>query len=264
MDRFTEVMADLAAESELLDDLVAPLDEAGWRTATPAAGWDVATQIAHLAWTDEATVAATQDGDRWDRLLAAAAADTGALVEDGARTGAAETSGDILARWRRSRTACAEALRGVPEGTKVPWFGPPMSATSMATARFMETWAHSVDVHEGLGVPSPRSDRVRHVAFLGAVTRGFAFLAHGRPVPEEPVLLVLTLPSGAEWRHGDPDATNQITGSAHDFALRVTQRRHRDDLDLVARGTVAGEWLDVAQAFAGPPGRGRPSVPRNT
>lgn len=262
MDRFTEVLADLAAESEVLDALVAPLDEAGWRTATPAAGWDVATQVAHLAWTDEATVAATQGGHEWARIVAAAGEDVTALVEDGARSGAASTPAELLERWRRSRAACAEALRGVPEGTKVPWFGPGMSATSMATARFMETWAHSVDVHDALGVASPRTDRVRHVAFLGAVTRGFAFLAHGRPAPEEPVLLALTLPSGAEWRHGDPDATSRVTGSAHDFALRVTQRRHRDDLDLLAHGDVADEWLDVAQAFAGPPGSGRPPVSR--
>ena len=49
------VLADLAAEGDRLDALVAGLDEAGWRTPTPAAGWDVATQVAHLAWTDART-----------------------------------------------------------------------------------------------------------------------------------------------------------------------------------------------------------------
>ncbi len=29
------------------------------------------------------------------------------------------------------------------------------------------------------------------------------------------------------------------------------------DLDLTAQGPAAHRWLDVAQAFAGPPGRGR-------
>jgi hypothetical protein len=38
----------------------------------------------------------------------------------------------------------------------------------------------------------------------------------------------------------------------------VTQRRHRADLDVVALGPDADEWLDIAQAFAGPPGTGRP------
>jgi uncharacterized protein (TIGR03083 family) len=46
------VLADLAAEGDRLDALVADLSDEGWRTPTPAAGWDVATQVAHLAWTD--------------------------------------------------------------------------------------------------------------------------------------------------------------------------------------------------------------------
>lgn len=128
----------------------------------------------------------------------------------------------------------------------------------MATARFMETWAHSVDVHDALGVEAPRSDRVRHVAFLGATTRSVAFTVNQRTAPEEPVFVSLTLPTGAIWAHGPRDAADSVTGTAYDFALRVTQRRHRDDLDLVARGPVAEEWLDIVQAFAGPPEQGEP------
>jgi hypothetical protein len=37
----------------------------------------------------------------------------------------------------------------------------------------------------------------------------------------------------------------------------VTRRRHRADLGLIATGPAADEWLDIAQAFAGPPGSGR-------
>ncbi len=57
---------------------------------------------------------------------------------------------------------------------------------------------------------------------------------------------------------GDPkDAAQHVTGPALDFCLLVTQRRHRDDLALVAEGADADGWLDIAQAFAGPPGEGR-------
>jgi hypothetical protein len=57
---------------------------------------------------------------------------------------------------------------------------------------------------------------------------------------------------------GPPEAPQQVTGPALDFCLRVTQRRHRDDLALEAVGADAQRWLDLAQAFAGPPGAGRP------
>ncbi|KPC75467.1 wyosine base formation domain-containing protein, partial [Streptomyces sp. NRRL WC-3753] len=45
------VLDDLAAESNELDALVAELSDAAWKAATPAEGWAVAHQIAHLAWT---------------------------------------------------------------------------------------------------------------------------------------------------------------------------------------------------------------------
>lgn len=48
-----------------------------------------------------------------------------------------------------------------------------------------------------------------------------------------------------------------MIGPAYDFCLLVAHRRHRDDLDLVATGVDADRWLDIAQAFAGPPGSGR-------
>lgn len=258
MDRLDEVLTDLAAESDALDAVVASLDEDAWRIATPSDGWDVAAQIAHLAWGDEATVAAVGGGAAWDELSAEVAEGLTERVDRAALEGGAVAPSELLARWRRSRAVCAEALRSVPAGTRVAWFGPPMSPVSMATARFMETWAHSADVHEALGIEPPLTDRVRHVAFLGVITRGFAFAAHGRRPPDEPVHVRLTLPSGAEWQHGDESAADRVTGSAQDFALRVTQRRHRADLDLVAQGPVADAWLDVAQAFAGPPGAGRP------
>lgn len=253
----TEVLADLAAEGDVLDAVTEALDDQDWRTPTPAQGWDVAAQIAHLAWTDEATVAAATGSPEWDRLLAEVSDDLSAAVDRAALAGAAAPPAELLSRWRRSRLALDEALRQVPEGERIPWFGPPLRATSAATARFMETWAHSLDVHEALGVEPRRTDRVRHVALLGVLTRGFAFTTHGHQPPQEPVHVSLTLPSGASWTHGEPAATNVVRGSAHDFALRVTQRRHRDDLDLVAQGPVADAWLDLAQAFAGPPGAGR-------
>jgi uncharacterized protein (TIGR03084 family) len=68
---------------------------------------------------------------------------------------------------------------------------------------------------------------------------------------------VLTAPDGSAWEWGPADAADQVEGSALDFCLLVTQRRHRDDTGLRATGRVADAWLDLAQAFAGPPGPGR-------
>ena len=254
--RLAEVLADLAAEGDRLENLVAPLDEQGWRTPTPAAGWDVAHQVAHLAWTDEAAVAAATDKPAWDALVLAALANPEGFADDEADRGATAAPADILARWRASRERLAAVLREVPEGTKLPWYGPPMSATSMATARFMETWAHARDVADALGATLPADDSVRHVVHIGVRTRDFSFGSRGMDAPDEEFRVSLTLPSGSV-DYGPPSAEQSVTGSAYDFALLVTQRVHRDDTDLEAVGEDANAWLDVAQAFAGPSGDGR-------
>ena len=256
-DRLQEILDDLATEGEALDALVAGLDEAGWRRPTPAAGWDVATSVAHLAWTDEVAVLAATDKAGWDAVVLEAIADPTGFVDAQALAGGAVPPGDLLVRWRAGRARLAEVLAAHPSGEKLPWFGPPMSPTSMATARYMETWAHGLDVADALGVPVEPHDRVRHVVHIGVRTRGFAFANHGLEVPAGDVRLELVAPSGATWTYGDERADQRVTGSAWDFALLVTQRCNRADLDLDADGADADRWLDVAQAFAGPSGTGR-------
>jgi len=256
-----DLLGDLKAEGDRLFNTVSGLDAGGWATPTPAAGWTVATQVAHLLWTDEvATVAATdtpEGKERWDLLVLQALDDPLGFVDAQAVEVARLAPEALLARWGRAREELPRALRAYPEGRKMPWFGPPMSPASMATARFMETWAHALDVYDALGIDPEPTDRVRHVAHLGVRTRDFAFSVHGLAAPAEQFRIELVAPSGETWHWGPEDAAQSVRGSAYDFCLLVTQRVHRDDTDLVAVGADAAQWLAIAQAFAGPAGEGR-------
>jgi uncharacterized protein (TIGR03084 family) len=254
-DVLTQVLADLRAEGDRLDALVADLDDDGWHTATPAPGWDVATQVAHLLWTDEVALKAATDKEAWDEVVLGAIADPEGFVDAQAHALAAEPG--LLDRWRQTRADLHEVLTAYPQGEKMPWFGPPMSATSMATARLMETWAHGLDVHEGLGAPVEDTDRIRHIAHLGVRTRNYAYSVQGLDAPAEEFRIDLVSPSGDLWTWGPEDAAQTLTGSAGDFCRLVTQRVHRADTDLVATGADVDRWLDIAQAFAGQPGEGR-------
>jgi len=196
---------------------------------------------------------AVTDPEAFTAQLAGALDDPTGFVDRAAAEGLAPPA-ELLAGWRDGRARLAKALAAMPPGTKAPWFATPMSAASMATGRLMETWAHAQDVYESLGLKRGPTDRQRHVAYLGYRTFGHSFAAHGRPVPDVPVRVELTEP---DLQLGPPDAANRVVGPALDFCLLVTQRRHRADLALQATGPVADEWLDVAQAFAGPPGGGR-------
>ncbi|MFG2651126.1 TIGR03084 family metal-binding protein [Streptomyces sp. NPDC048436] len=253
------VLDDLRRESEELDQLVGGLEGERWTLPTPADGWTVAHQIAHLAWTDQAALTAVTDGDAFGRLVEAALAAPESFVDDGAAEGAELPPGELLARWRAGRDALLEALTAAPRGTRFPWYGPPMSATSMATARLMETWAHGQDVADALGVTRAPTDRLRHVAHIGVRARDFSFGVRGLSAPDDLFRVELQLPSGEPWVSGPEDAGQRVTGPALDFCLLVTQRAHRDDLAVRAEGADAERWLGIAQAFAGPAGVGRPA-----
>ena len=250
-------MADLRAESEALDALVAPLPTGRWADPTPAPGWTIAHQIGHLLWTDRVALTAVTDETGFAEVLAAAAADPTGFVDAGAEELAALPPAELLADWRLTRGRLHDALLTVPDGRKLPWFGPPMSAASMATARLMETWAHGLDVADALGVQRPATERLRSIAHLGVRTRDYAFAVHNLAAPAEPFLVELRGPGGDTWSWGPPDAAQRVTGSAEDFCFLVTRRRPLSALDITAHGPDAQRWLQIAQAFAGPPGPGR-------
>ncbi|WP_194910463.1 TIGR03084 family metal-binding protein [Catenulispora rubra] len=253
-----DLLEDLAAESGVLDALVTPLDAAAWRTETPAPGWTIAHQIAHLAWTDRVAALAARDPDAFNAMLTRALQEGGAgFVDQQAEKGAQLAPSELLAAWRADRHNLARALPEVPPGGKLPWFGPPMGAATMATARLMETWAHGQDIADALGVRREPTARLRNVAHLGVRTRDFAFVQRGLPVPDAEFRIELTAPDGGSWTWGPETATERVTGPALDFCLLVAQRRHRDDLAVQAVGSEADQWLDIAQVFAGPSGPGR-------
>lgn len=251
------IVGELRAESDQLDALVATLPERSWALPTPAAGWTIAHQIAHLFWTDRVAVVAVTDEAGFSELLAEAAKDPSGFVDAGAEELAAMPPAELLAAWRQKRAQLHDELLRVPDGRKLPWFGPPMSAASMATARLMETWAHGLDVADALGVKRPPSAGLKSIAHIGVRTRDFAFAVHGLPAPAEPFLVELRAPDGTTWSWGPAEAAQRVTGSAEDFCSLVTQRRPRAELDVTAAGPDAERWLGIAQAFAGPPGPGR-------
>lgn len=251
------LIAELEAESDELDALVAALPAAGWARSTPAPGWTIAHQIAHLLWTDGASLLSVTDEPAFAEVLGAASANPLRFVDEGAEAIAAMEPAALLADWRTTRTRLHAALRTVADGRKLVWFGPPMSAASMATARLMETWAHGLDVADTLGVRRPPTSRLRSIAHLGVRTRDFAFTVHGLTPPPDLFHVELRGPAGELWSWGPDDAAQRVTGSAEDFCMLVTQRRPRAKLDVAAEGADAARWLEIGQAFAGPAGSGR-------
>ncbi|WP_326699174.1 TIGR03084 family metal-binding protein [Streptomyces sp. NBC_01754] len=253
------VLDDLRQESEELDLLVAGASVEDWAAPTPAEGWTVAHQIAHLNWTDEVALTAVTRPGAFAAETEKALARPDTFVDEAAgEIVSLLPAGELLVRWREGRTRLHEALRSAPPGVRFPWYGPSMSIASMATARLMETWAHGQDVADALGVRRRPTARLRHVARIGVRARDYAYVVRGQQPPAEPFRVELKGLEGEMVVYGPQDAAQRVSGPLLDFCLLVTRRAHRDDLALTAVGPDADRWLDIAQSFAGPPGAGRP------
>jgi uncharacterized protein (TIGR03084 family) len=253
----TSVRRDLLDEQAALDAVVGALDSSQWVTATASPRWSVADQIAHLTYFDETASWAISDPDRFTASLSALAPvlapDASPDAMDNLTIGHLRTlqPDDLAATWRANRAALAHAAAGLNDDDRVIWYGPSMGAMSFLTARLMECWAHGQHIVDAVGATRPATDRLRHIAQLGFITRRWTYLNRGLEVPPVEVRVELNAPSGAVWTFGSDDADQSVVGPAEDFCLVVTQCRHVDATRLHVSGVDARDWMTKAQAFAG-------------
>jgi uncharacterized protein (TIGR03084 family) len=257
MDPLNDVLKDLTADIDEVVRLVEDIDDAHWQRATPAAGWTVTDQIAHLAFIMRLARTAAADPETFKAVAAGAAGNFDAAVNAALAQFNTLPPAQLLAAFRTESDTCVRALAAVPEDQVVPWLVNPLPPVVLASAGIMEVFAHGQDIADALGVRREPTDRLRHLARFAFLTRDFGYQARHLTPPAEPFRFELKAPSGQWWTIGPAEATQTITGPAHDFCLLVTRRRHRDDLALTAHGPDAERYLDIAQAYRGPAGEGR-------
>ena len=242
-----DIFADLAAEQDRIEELLAGLSDRDWATQSAAAGWTVTDVVLHLAQSEEAVVASasgvdlhgndTTGGETLDERM-------GRLVSE-QRTDAAST----FERWRTARRAALEVLRDADPQQPMPWATNPIKPRTLATTRLAEHWAHALDITTPLGIAYPDTDRLRHIAWLGHATLPFAFALAGQP-PHD-VHCELTAPDGAtSWTFGPPGADSTITGPAGAFCRVGAQRLAPAESGLRTAGPHGAAALSVLRNYA--------------
>ena len=259
------LLDDLDAEFGELRAMVDGLsdDDTRWDRPTPAVGWAVRDQISHLAYFDDAGRMAMVDPAAFALSVEDVLANTGDPMELHLSRGRAMGGDELLSWWDGAHRDMVDAFAMGDPAARVPWFGPPMGTLSFISARLMETWAHGQDIADALGQTRQPTARLQHIAHLGVRARPFSYLVRGKEIPPGLIDVEVTAPGGGTWAWRIGESTNDgsvssVTGTALDFCLVVTQRRNVADTELEVDGDLAADWISVAQAFAGPPGPGRP------
>ena len=261
-----ETTLDLRDEYQALAALCATLTPAQWRSRSAFYGWTPWDEVAHLCYFDETALQSVRDPEQFAiaaRRLSERSA-RGEEISAIARDAYGHLDGPaLLAHWRSRYESLADALAPLDPKARLGWYGPPMSARSFATARLMETWAHGQDIWDVLRRRRPATTRLKHIAHLGVTTFGWTFANRKLPVPPISPYVRLKAPDGDPWTWGDATSEHSVIGSAEDFCLLVTQRRHVDDTGLKYSDGPVADWLRMAQCFAGLPADGPKPGERN-
>lgn len=245
---------DLIAEQSLIDQLVDDFTEADWqRMASYCTTWEMKDVICHIAFFDYCASELLSGRGKSVNEVADAASEQDDHYHVLAYRN--QPGKDILSWWREQRSLMdAKFMEKGPKG-RVPWADgiPPMSIRSLTSARLMETWAHSVDIYDALGMEPIVKDRITSTLFLSWQGRPNMYAVNGLTFdPDVPIHLSLELPSGSLWQMGDPAAPNHISGLARDWALVAIRRRHWMDTELEVVGEAAREYARIVQTYAGP------------
>jgi len=251
-----QICQDLKDEYDALDAIVKDLNDDTWLMETPFFNWTIKDEISHLAYFDRAAYYSATDQEAFQKdmeEMLVGFVDYSQMHKSVNAVGGKLSTQELLAWWRGNRKKLIDAYSALSPKERLPWYGPTMSAKSSATARLMETWAHGQDIVDRLNISRKATKRLHHIAHIGVNTFQWSYKNRQLTPPEHPVYVLLNGPSGEIWEWGPSDAANQVIGDAQDFCLVVTQRRNIADVTSIkAKGDIARQWMQIAQAFAGP------------
>ena len=246
-------VADLRAEGDELYEVLQSLDPGDWSRTTTFKDWTIYDVVAHLHFSDHLAITTLNSAEDLEASLRDMQSSDLPMVAYARQWLGDVTEPELLDRWRNLFVEMCERLAAADPGRRLAWAGPPMKPRMFTTARQMETWAHGWEISDLLGLTRKHSDRIYNIATIGVRTFGWTFANRQLPVPSEIPYLRLSAPSGAIWEWSDPGSSNSVVGDAVAFCQVVTQTRNIADTDLVVTGEIAGQWMAMAQCFAGPP-----------
>lgn len=252
-----EILSDLVAEQQALDQFLQRISERQWILPTSAPGWSIKDTVSHLAYTERFASQVLADGG--SVVKKAKIGDIDAWTALGIKEGREMRYQQVIEWWRNSRADVVDALSRMEGTDRVPWISGDMSARAFATLRLMETWAHGLDIKdamEGLLTydeeeedPTADTSRIRHIAWLAHRMLPYAFSEAGEAFPETGIRLELMGPRYARWVYGPDDAADVIKGVAGEWCRIAVHRMDSGNTSLKTEGDNAETALKVVRTY---------------
>ena len=245
---------DFRDECNAVYSILENLKEQDYEMPTQFKGWTFNNVIGHLHVWNYAADISLKDGDEWKNFANSAlqALGNGSSMNEFEQTITKGIQGpELLSMWKEYYTDMTERFAVADPKKRVKWMGPDMSDRSSISARHMETWAHAQELYDSLGLDRINEDRIKNIVIIGNNTFKWCFTVHKKTLPSIRPYLKLISPSGEIWEYNEFSEEHKIEGLAEEFCQVVTQVRNIQDVNLKLTGSIAEEWMSVAQCFAG-------------
>jgi len=245
---------DFRDECNAVYSILENLKEQDYEMPTQFKGWTFNNVIGHLHVWNYAADISLKDGDEWKNFANSAlqALGNGSSMNEFEQTITKGIQGpELLSMWKEYYTDMTERFAVADPKKRVKWMGPDMSVRSSISARHMETWAHAQELYDSLGLDRINEDRIKNIVIIGNNTFKWCFTVHKKSLPSIRPYLKLISPSGEIWEYNEFSEEHKIEGLAEEFCQVVTQVRNIKDVNLKLTGSIAEEWMSVAQCFAG-------------
>jgi uncharacterized protein (TIGR03084 family) len=258
-----EILSDLVAEQQQLDQFLQSLTTTEWKRKTARNNWTIKDQVSFLAH-QEAFAAGVIAAGR-ARIDAEDLSDLDAWRETGPAEGRPQRHQEVIEWWRHGRADVVDALSRMLATDEIPWLNGDLNARDFATLRLAVTWAHGLDVKGailGRITPLPDDDleedeedpladttRLRHIAGLGQASLPGVFKRAGEKYPKNGIRVEVMGPKYAAWRYGSEDADQVIRGMAGDWCRVVVGRQAADATGLKAVGSAAERALEITRVL---------------
>jgi uncharacterized protein (TIGR03084 family) len=247
-----DIAAALAEQQAELSGLLSGLEESDWERPSPCEGWSVADVVLHLVQTNALAVASARG--EFDDVNNGIGARGNMNVDDAAAEAVARERGasgaELREQWNTSVKQMRVALDACDPSTRVTWVAGQLSVRTLTTTRLAETWIHTNDVADALGVTLTPRPRLKHVARLAWRTLPYAFSRDGREL-SGPVAFELVGPNGEAWDFVPDDApVTTIRGDGVELCLVAARRVVPSDESLIGEGPDVAAVLELVRTYA--------------
>ncbi|MAJ24486.1 MAG: TIGR03084 family protein [Rickettsiales bacterium] len=245
---------DFYEESNCLHKILSELSEKELKTKSQFKNWSFNDIIRHLHVWNHASFQSLLGDKEWSTYLKKLKTffKQGKKLQDFEKYFTKNIKGrDLISLWKTEFKKVADSFKKENPRRRVKWVGPEMSTISSISARHMETWAHGQAIYDSLGIVRKNQDRILNIVIIGNNTFSWTYKVNNRKTPISTPYLKLKSPSGKIWKFNDPKSHNKIEGLAEEFCQVVTQVRNIKDVNLKLSGSIANEWMTIAQCFAG-------------